>query len=27
RMMVVLAYNNKPGISLSASARKTFYGK
>ncbi|MBA6390565.1 2OG-Fe(II) oxygenase family protein [Colwellia sp. BRX10-3] len=27
RMMVVLAYNNKPGVSLSASARKTFYGK
>jgi hypothetical protein len=27
RMLVVLAYNNKPGISLSASARKTFYGK
>lgn len=26
RMLVVLAYNNKPGISLSASARKTFYG-
>ena len=27
RMMVVLAYNNKPGVALSASARKTFYGK
>ncbi len=27
RMMVVLAYNNKPGVALSDSARKTFYGK
>ncbi|SEL46218.1 hypothetical protein SAMN05216262_11177 [Colwellia chukchiensis] len=27
RMMVVLAYNNRPGVALSASARKTFYGK
>ena len=26
RMLVVLAYNNKPGIALSASASKTFYG-
>jgi hypothetical protein len=27
RMLVVFAYNNKPGIALSASARQTFYGK
>ncbi len=27
RMLVVLAYNSKPGISLSESARKTFYGR
>lgn len=27
RMLVVFAYNNQPGIALSASARKTFYGK
>ena len=27
RMLVVFAYNSKPDISLSSSARKTFYGK
>ncbi len=27
RMLVVFAYNSKPGISLSKSAQKTFYGK
>ena len=27
RMLVVLAYNAKPGVSLSESARKTFYGR
>ncbi|MCJ8338540.1 MAG: hypothetical protein MJK10_08705 [Pseudomonadales bacterium] len=27
RMLAVLAFNNKPGIALSASARKTFYGR
>ena len=27
RMLVVLAYNAKPGISLSESARMTFYGR
>lgn len=27
RMLVVLAYNTEPGISLSASARMTFYGR
>ncbi|MEP0201314.1 MAG: hypothetical protein ABJ084_10915 [Halioglobus sp.] len=27
RVLVVLAYNTEPGISLSDSARKTFYGK
>jgi hypothetical protein len=27
RMLVVLAYNSEPGIALSASATKTFYGK
>lgn len=27
RMLVVFAYNTKPGISLSESARKTFYGR
>ena len=27
RMLVVLAYNTKPGVSLSESARKTFYGR
>jgi len=27
RMLVVLAYNNKPGISLSESARMTFFGR
>lgn len=27
RMLVVLAYNTKPGISLSESARMTFYGR
>ena len=27
RMLVVFAYNSKPGISLSESAQKTFYGK
>jgi hypothetical protein len=27
RMLVVLAYNSKPGISLSESARMTFYGR
>ncbi|MBX2869473.1 MAG: hypothetical protein KTR18_12400 [Acidiferrobacterales bacterium] len=27
RMLVVLAYNTKPDISLSESARKTFYGR
>jgi len=27
RMLVVLAYNTKPGISLSQSARQTFYGR
>lgn len=27
RMMVVLAYNSEPGISLSESAMKTFYGR
>lgn len=27
RMLVVLAYNNAPGISLSESARMTFYGR
>ena len=27
RMLVVLAYNTKPGVSLSESAMKTFYGR
>ena len=27
RMLVVLAYNSEPGISLSESARMTFYGR
>jgi len=27
RMLVVLAYNSEPGISLSESARQTFYGR
>ena len=27
RMLVVLAYNSQPGISLSESARMTFYGR
>ena len=27
RMLVVLAYNSKPGVSLSESARMTFYGR
>ena len=27
RMLVVLAYNTKPGVSLSESARMTFYGR
>lgn len=27
RMLAVLAYNNKPGVALSESARKTFYGR
>jgi hypothetical protein len=27
RMLVVLAYNTQPGISLSESARMTFYGR
>jgi len=27
RMLVVLAYNAEPGVSLSESARKTFYGR
>ena len=27
RMLVVLAYNNKPGIALSENARMTFYGR
>ena len=27
RMLVVLAYNNEPGISLAASAQMTFYGR
>ena len=27
RMLVVLAYNNQPDVSLSESARKTFYGR
>lgn len=27
RMLVVLAYNNEPGVSLSESARMTFYGR
>ena len=27
RMLVVFAYNAKPGISLSKTAQKTFYGK
>jgi predicted 2-oxoglutarate/Fe(II)-dependent dioxygenase YbiX len=27
RVMSVLAYNSKPGISLSESARMTFYGR
>jgi hypothetical protein len=27
RMLVVFAYNNQPGVALSASARKTFYGR
>ena len=27
RLLAVLAYNNMPGVALSASARKTFYGK
>jgi hypothetical protein len=27
RMLVVLAYNSEPGISLSASAQRTFYGR
>jgi len=27
RMLAVLAFNNQPGIALSASARKTFYGR
>jgi hypothetical protein len=27
RMLVVLAYNSRPGIALSESARMTFYGR
>ncbi len=27
RMLVVLAYNTRPGISLSESARMTFFGR
>ena len=27
RMLVVLAYNNKPGVALSENARMTFYGR
>ncbi len=27
RMLVVLAYNTEPGVSLSESARMTFYGR
>lgn len=27
RMLVVLAYNTRPGVALSESARKTFYGR
>ena len=27
RMLVVLAYNSKPGVALSESARMTFYGR
>ena len=27
RILVVLAYNNKPGISLSETARMTFFGR
>ena len=27
RMLAVLAYNSKPGVALSESARKTFYGR
>jgi hypothetical protein len=27
RMLVVLAYNGEPGVSLSESARMTFYGR
>jgi len=27
RILVVLAYNSKPGISLSESARMTFFGR
>jgi hypothetical protein len=27
RMLVVLAYNREPGVSLSESARMTFYGR
>jgi len=27
RMLVVLAYNSEPGVSLSESARMTFYGR
>jgi hypothetical protein len=27
RMLAVLAYNDKPGVSLSKSAQMTFYGR
>ena len=27
RMLAVLAYNSEPGVSLSESARMTFYGR
>ena len=27
RILVVLAYNNKPGVSLSETARMTFFGR
>ncbi|MGB0718533.1 MAG: 2OG-Fe(II) oxygenase, partial [Alphaproteobacteria bacterium] len=27
RYLVVLAYNGKPGVSLSETARQTFYGR
>ena len=27
RMLVVLAYNNTPGVALSENARMTFYGR